>query len=126
MDQCGLFGVSTTGLGGGRSIPASMVLIYPNETVTRFGSSAAGAAEVTGRTAVCFFRVVLGSVLSGNAIIDLTPHQRATAPIIGTITGIQESDAKGVSLSLHSNTELYGPTVEAITNSIEVGNQADQ
>jgi hypothetical protein len=103
-----------------------MVLIYPNETVTRFGSSAAGAAEVTGRTAVCFFRVVLGSVLSGNAIIDLTPHQRATAPIIGTITGIQESDAKGVSLSLHSNTELYGPTVEAITNSIEVGNQADQ
>jgi hypothetical protein len=126
MDQCGLFGVSTTGLGGGRSIPASMVLIYPNETVTRFGSSAAGAAEVTGRTAVCFFRVVLGSLLSGNAIIDLTPHQRATAPIIGTITGIQEGDAKGVSLSLHSNPELYGATVDAITYSTEVGNQADQ
>ena len=126
MDQCGLFGVSTTGLGGGRSIPASMVLIYPNETVTRFGSSAAGAAEVTGRTVVCFFRVVLGSLLSGNAIIDLTPHQRATAPIIGTITGIQDGDAKGVSLSLHSNPELYGPTVEAITYSVEVGNQTDQ
>jgi hypothetical protein len=124
VEQCGLFGVSTTGLGGGRSIPASMVLIYPNETVTRFGSSAAGAAEVTGRTAVCFFRVVLGSLLSGDASIDLTPHQRATAPIIGTITGIQDGDAKGASLSLHSNPELYGPTVEAITHSIEVGNPA--
>jgi hypothetical protein len=121
IDQCGLFGVSTTGLGGGRSIPGSMVLIYPNETVARFGSSAAGAAEVTGRTAVCFFRVVLGSLLSGKASIDLTPHQRATAPIVGTLTGIQDGDAKGVSLSLHSNPELYGPTVDAITYSIEVG-----
>lgn len=121
IDQCGLFGVSTTGLGGGRPIPGSMVLIYPDETITRFGSSAAGAAEVAGRTAVCFFRVVLGSVLGGNARIDLTPHQRATAPIIGTLTGIQDGEAKGVSLSLHSNPEVYGPTVEAVTYSIEVG-----
>lgn len=124
IDQCGLFGVSTTGLGGGRPIPGSMVLIYPDQTVTRFGSSAAGAAEVAGRTAVCFFRVVLGSVLGGNARIDLTPHQRATAPIIGTITGIQHAEAKGVSLSLHSNPAAYGPTVEAVTNSITVGKPA--
>ena len=125
IDQCGLFGVSTTGLGSGRSIPASLVLVYPDKTVTRFGSSAAGAAEVAGRTAVCFFRVVLGSVLQGNAtIIDLTPQQQAKAPIMGVVTGIQHGDAKGVSLSLHSNPEQYGPTVEAITYSIEVGKPA--
>jgi len=124
MEQCGLLGVSTTGLGGGRAIPASIVLIYPDKTVTRFGSSAAGAAEVTGRTAVCFFRVVLGSMLHGHAAIDLTPQQRAKAPIMGTISGIQDGEAKSVVLSLHSNPERYGATVEAITYSIEVGKPA--
>jgi hypothetical protein len=124
MEQCGLLGVSTTGLGGGRAIPGSLVLIYPDKTVTRFGSSAAGAAEVTGRTAVCFFRVVLGSMLHGHATIDLTPQQRAKATIVGTITGLQDGEAKGVVISLHSNPERYGPTVEAITHSIEVSKPA--
>jgi len=73
---------------------------------------------------VCFFRVVLGSMLHGHAAIDLTPQQRAKAPIMGTISGIQDGEAKSVVLSLHSNPERYGATVEAITYSIEVGKPA--
>lgn len=128
MDSCAYISVSPTGVAPGRPVPSCLVVLYPDQTITTFSQSAAGAVEVSGRTALCFIRYVTNAVLKGDPKSIFSPQlsaeeqaARRNDPLAVTITGIQYGDEKSVSLDGALVEASCRPTVDQITFSTVVG-----
>jgi hypothetical protein len=131
VDPCGCLVVSPDGVVPGTHIPDRMVLVYPPATVAKIDHSAAGVAEVSGRTTICFFQLVRNSLFAGDAT-TLSGLQRGVAnmlasgilrkePIVAFITGIEYDGAKAMAAGYLTNEEAHRSTVESIINSIAAG-----
>jgi hypothetical protein len=136
VDGCGFFAVSPTGVTAGTPMPECVVLIYPHQTVARFGDSAAGAVEVLGQTSLCFFEWVRNALNreDGNTVLGL-PVRAASLmtrgfltndPLVGMVTGIKYDDAKAVTIGCLTDEERYRSIVESITSLIVVGKPAER
>jgi hypothetical protein len=128
VDSCGYISVSPAGVAPDRPVPGCLAVLYPDATVARFGQSAAGAVEVSGKTALCFIKYVTNAVLRGDPNSIFTPGQsteeqqaRSKEPLDVTITGIQNGVAKSVSLSGALVEATCRPAVDKITYSVVVG-----
>ena len=131
VDTCSTYVVSPEGVELGNEIPGNMVLIYPDEMVDRFGESASGAVEVTGRTALCTLRFLASAVMGeGRSLVELyrgTPTPTPTLepgeeekPLVIRYTGIQQGDVHAVSISYVVDEEEFGEPVDAVTESVVV------
>jgi len=129
VDSCSPFVVSPEGVALGNEIPGEMVLIYPDEMVQKFGDSAAGAVEVTGRTTLCVLRFMVSALIgNGRSLVELyqaTPTPTPTPapgdkvqPLVIQFTGIQHGEAHAVSISYVMDEGKYGAAVGAVTGSI--------
>jgi hypothetical protein len=132
VDSCSPFVVSPKGVALGNEIPGSMVLIYPDEMVEKLGGSASGAVEVSGRTMMCTLRFMVSALLGdGKSLVELykatpTPTPTPAAgeeikPLVIQLTGIQQGNARSVSISYVLDEAKYGATVDLIAGSILVG-----
>ena len=131
VDTCSTYVVSPEGVALGNEIPGNMVLIYPDEMVDTFGASASGAAEVTGRTALCTLRFLASAVMGeGRSLVELyraaptptptlAPGEEAK-PLVIRYTGIQQGDVHTVSISYVVDEDEYGALVDAVTGSIVI------
>jgi hypothetical protein len=135
VEGCGYYAVSTTGVVGPvREIPECLVLVYPHQTVTRFGRSLTDAFKVCGQTGLCFSAYLSKALLSGDtatlislqreALSHLTHGFLRNDPILGQFTMIQNGEARAVAVGCLTDQETFGPTVEAIAHSIVVGKPA--
>lgn len=135
VDSCSPFVVSPEGVALGNEIPGSMVLVYPDEMVQKFGGSAAGAVEITGRTTLCALRFMVSAVIGdGRSLVELyqaTPTPTPTPapgkkvqPLVIQFTGIQHGEAHAVSISYVVDEGKYGAAVGAVTGSIVAGKAA--
>jgi hypothetical protein len=132
---CGYYAVSTTGVVGPvREIPECLVLVYPHQTVARFGRSLTDAFKVCGQTGLCFSAYISKALLSGDTVTLISLQREALAhlthgflrndPILGQFTAIQYGDARAVAVGCLTDQETFGPTVEAIAHSVVVGKPA--
>lgn len=126
----GFYAVSPTGTGSGRPLPKSMVVIYPPQVVAGFGHWLVGSVEIFARPALHFYPWVReaiqpgsmgGFVLNHVAILEIAQWILADGPLFGGLAGTQYPGAKAVSLGGAVDNDLYGPTVEAVINSVVVG-----
>ena len=129
VDSCSAFVVSPEGVALGNEIPESMVLIYPDEQVTKFLGSASGATEITGRMLMCTLRFMAASVIgNGQSLVELsrvTPTPTPTPvpgeepkPLVIRFAGIFQGDALSVAISYVMDEAKYAPAVDLVTGSV--------
>jgi len=131
VEGCGFYAVSPAGVGQGRPLPKSLVLIYPPETVSGFGDWTVGAVEVIARPSVCFYpwlRQVLKAegtsgafLLNPETVAEIAGWILSDSPLVGSLTGNTAQDKKAVSIGGMTDGDVYGATVEAIIGSVIVG-----
>jgi hypothetical protein len=135
VDSCSPFVVSPEGVALGNEVPGEMVLIYPDEMVQKFSSSASGAVEVAGRTTLCTLRFMVSAMIGdGRSLVELyqatpTPTPipalgEEAQPVVIQFTGIQHGEAHAVSISYVLDEGKYGAVVGAVTGSIVVDKPA--
>ena len=120
VDPCGYYSVSPTGVQPTAPVPNSLVVIYPNSTVTRFVGSAGGAGEVFSRSGLCFFKYAFDHALTQGLGV-LSQGFLGSDTLVAMLTGIQYGDAKGAALSGMTDEAAYLSTVETILYSIAPG-----
>lgn len=131
VDPCGCLVVSPDGVVPGTHIPDRMVLVYPPATIAKIDHSAAGVAEVGGRTTICFFQLVRNALFEGD-VTTLAGLQRGVVnmlasgifrkePLVAFLTGIEYDGTKALAAGYLTNEEEHRSTVESIIASIAAG-----
>jgi hypothetical protein len=120
VDPCGYYSVSQFGVAPQAAVPDSLVVIYPNSTVTRLIGSQAGAGEVFSRSGLCFFKYAFDHARAQGLGV-LSQGFLGSDTLVAMLTGIQYGDAKGAALSGMTDEAQYLATVEAILYSIAPG-----
>jgi hypothetical protein len=130
VDSCGFYAVSPTGVGHGKQVPKTLVSISPPTTVASWGNWSAGAVEVVGQPALCFYGWVRDTLQPGNTggfVFNLDTVTRIGAwllsdgPLYSGLTGTEYPGTKAVSLGGTTDGNTNGPTVETIIDSVQVG-----
>ncbi len=135
VDPCACLVVSPDGVVPGTHIPDRMVLVYPPESIAKIDHSAAGLAEVSGRTTICFFQLVRNSLFEGDAA-TLAGLQRGVVnmlasgifrkePLVAFLNGIEYNGTKTVAAGYLTNEEEHRTTIESIIASIAAGAPAE-
>jgi len=125
IDPCAYYSVSPTGVQPTAPVPDSLVVVYPNSTVTRFIGSPAGAGEVFSRSGLCFFKYAFDHARA-QGLGTLSQGFLGSDTLVAMLSGIQYGDAKGAALSGMTDEAKYLATVEAIVYSIAPGKAAGQ
>jgi hypothetical protein len=131
VDPCACLVVSPDGVVPGTHIPDRMVLVYPPESVAKIDRSAAGLAEVGGRTTICFFQLVRNALFEGDAA-TLAGLQRGVVnmlasgifrkePLVAFLTGTNYNGTKTMAAGYLTNEEEHRTAVESIIASIAAG-----
>jgi hypothetical protein len=123
VDPCGYYAVSSTGVAPKAAIPQSLVVVYPDATVTRFIGSAAGAGEVFSRSGLCFFKYAITHALD-QGLGTLNLGFLGGDPLTVMVSGLQYGDAKAAALSGMTDEAAYISTIEKIVLSIAPGKAA--
>ena len=133
VDRCGFYAVTPTGVGYGKEVPKTLVSIFPPATVGSYGNWTAGVVEVFGQPSMCFYQWVKHTLQPGNeggfvlnfpTIARIAAWLLADGPLYSGLTGTQYPGAKAVSLGGAIDGITGGPTVEAIIDSVVVGEGA--
>ncbi|MEJ2737166.1 MAG: LppX_LprAFG lipoprotein [Anaerolineae bacterium] len=135
VDPCACLVVSPDGVVPGTHIPDRMVLVYPPESIAKIDHSAAGLAEVGGRTTICFFQLVRNALFQGDAaslagleqgvINMLASGIWRKEPIVAFVNGIEYDGTKALASGYLTNEEAHRTTVESIIASIAAGATAE-
>jgi hypothetical protein len=130
VDEHGFIALSPDGVGYGEPLPKSLLVIYPPATVSGFGHWTVGAVEVVARPAVAFYGWVRQALqpgdTSGTLVLNFETITRiaqwvlSDGPLVGGLTGTQDSAAKAVTLGGTVEGDAHGSTVEAILSSVVV------
>ncbi len=133
VDGCGFYAVTPTGVGYGKEVPKTLVSIFPPATVGSYGTWTAGVVEVFGQPSMCFYGWVKDTLQPGNeggfvlnfqTIARIAAWLLADGPLYSGLTGTQYPGAKAISLGGAIDGNANGPTVEAIIDSVVVGQDA--
>jgi hypothetical protein len=133
VDGCGFYAVTPTGVGHGKEVPKTLVSVFPPATVSSYGHWTAGVVEVFGQPSMCFYDWVKATLQPGNdggfvlnfqTIARIAAWILADGPLYSGLTGTHYPGAKAVSLGGAIDGNTNGPTVEAIIDSVVVGEAA--
>jgi hypothetical protein len=130
VTEHGFIALSPEGVGDGRPLPKSLLVIYPPASVSGFGNWRVGAVEAVARPAVAFYNWIRQSVqpgdTSGKLVLNFQTITRigqwvlSDGQLVAGLTGSEYSSQRALSLGGTVQGDSQGSIVEAILSSVAV------